>query len=68
MSSVYETHKALNEYLFFHYGEPIECMPCDLALQIENFLSRCVKECIDRQKLPNRQTRALDLGCAVGNL
>ena len=66
MASVYETRTALNEYLFFHYGDPQAGMPGKLDLQIDNFPRQCVKDCIDTEKLPNRETRALDLGCAVG--
>ena len=47
MASVYETRKALNEYLFFHYGDPQAGMPGKLDLQIDNFPRQCVKDCID---------------------
>jgi putative 4-mercaptohistidine N1-methyltranferase len=62
----YESDRALQEYLLFHYGAPQEILPwvggpCD-ALE---FPVRCVSDCLDVAGL-GPASRALDLGCAVG--
>jgi len=62
----YETNQYLNEYLFFHYGDPKEFCPFPFAPRDAlNFQRRIVSECL----LPlraRRPTRGLDIGCAVG--
>ena len=64
--SVYETGKAVDEYLLFHYGRPEEILPYrDGPHDALDFAVRCVTECVDREALPP-SARALDLGCAVG--
>ena len=64
--SFYESDRALSEYLLFHFGSPDEILPYPFgpseALQ---FPARCVTECLDPKGLPSN-SRALDLGCAVG--
>lgn len=66
MNNFYETDRALGEYLLFHYGSPAQILPYNFgpsgALE---FPVRCVTECLDAQRLPI-ESRALDLGCAVG--
>ncbi len=62
----YETDKLLNEYLLFHYGKPQEVLSHAFGpLDALDYPLRCVSECIASAQLP-AQTRALDLGCAVG--
>jgi putative 4-mercaptohistidine N1-methyltranferase len=66
MSSYYETDRAVAEYLLFHYGLPHEILPYDFGPALSlNFPVRCVTECVEGNWLPF-DTRALDLGCAVG--
>ena len=66
MSSIYESDKALAEYLLFHYGKPDEILPPGPAWpagmrEALDFPSRTVAHFS-----PGRATRGLDLGCAVG--
>lgn len=67
----YESDLTLAQYLLFHYGDPEEMLPPDLDLAAElralatPFPVRCVEECIDFGRL-DENSRALDLGCAVG--
>ena len=64
--SVYETGKAVGEYLLFHYGKPEEILPYRSGPHDAlDFAVRCVTECVDRETL-SPSARALDLGCAVG--
>lgn len=62
----YETAQYLNEYLFFHYGNPKEFCPYPFApREALNFQRRVVRESL----LPLRfksPTSGLDIGCAVG--
>ncbi|HVS14725.1 MAG TPA: putative 4-mercaptohistidine N1-methyltransferase [Thermoanaerobaculia bacterium] len=63
---VYETDRALREYLLFHYGAPEEVLPWELdpgdgALA---YPARCARLAVDACASP--PSRALDLGCAVG--
>jgi len=65
--NIYETDKLLAEYLLFHYGTAAEILP-PAGQALETALSypvRCVAECVDVAALP-ANSRALDLGCAVG--
>uniref|UniRef100_UPI00398E931E uncharacterized protein isoform X1 n=1 Tax=Pristiophorus japonicus TaxID=55135 RepID=UPI00398E931E len=66
--NVYETQRALSEYLLFHFGSPQ-----DLSLYItdpvaiQNFPQRCAKECVKHfTQQSDVPSRALDIGCAVG--
>ncbi|XP_078065302.1 uncharacterized protein LOC144491399 [Mustelus asterias] len=66
--NVYETEKALNEYLLFHFGSPQELsLYITDPVSLHNFPQRCAQECI---KYFTQQSgvpcRALDIGCAVG--
>lgn len=36
---VYETEKAVNEYLQFHYGDPATVMPYDIAPKVNGFMA-----------------------------
>lgn len=64
----YETKQYLNDYLFFHYGDPKEFCPYPFApKEALRFQERILPECL----LPLRfkePTRGLDVGCAVGRL
>ncbi|TMW64271.1 hypothetical protein Poli38472_012893 [Pythium oligandrum] len=65
-SVVYESERAVNEYLQFHYGDPKEVVPYSFApVDALNFLPLTVEECA-RHVQPNQRGRALDIGCAVG--
>lgn len=59
--SIYETQKALNEYLLFHYGTKSETNAPENLNAGLNFPERCVSELSQI-----KGNRALDLGCAVG--
>ncbi len=64
----YETNRAVDEYLLFHYGEDELVMPWPEgphgALQ---FPERCVTDCLAPSHAATPpHGRALDLGCAVG--
>lgn len=56
----YETHKAISEYLIFHYGPP-SCF--NGPSESLDFAKRCADLAL-RHEAP--RGRALDLGCAVG--
>ncbi len=64
-SNYYETHRALSEYLLFHYGLKPSLPPDIVDRAALAFPVRCVTECLDAKRLPVNG-RALDLGCAVG--
>ncbi len=63
---IYETEKKAREYLLFHYGADENLLPYSFGPQNSlHFPVRCVTECLDLNTLsPN--SKALDLGCAVG--
>jgi putative 4-mercaptohistidine N1-methyltranferase len=64
--SYYETDRGLAEYLLLHFGAPDEQLPYSFGpASALDFPVRCVRECLDPARLPP-QSRALDLGCAVG--
>lgn len=66
--NLYETSTYLNEYLFFHYGEPHAFCPWAFApREALNFQQRIAAECLEPIRFP-APTRALDVGCAVGRL
>lgn len=58
----YETDEQVSQYLEFHYGQAF--------FGVENFAKACAQLCIDNAKkhlsIDFAQSRALDLGCAVG--
>ena len=63
-SAVYESKRAVDEYLLFHYGKASDQMMYNSgprsALQ---FPERCAALCSD---FSQEKKRALDVGCAVG--
>lgn len=66
MTAVYESREALEQYLFFHYGEPREYLPYpDGPHEAAGYPWRAVQALLDTKSLPEA-ARALDLGCAVG--
>jgi putative 4-mercaptohistidine N1-methyltranferase len=64
----YETTRYLDEYLFFHYGRPRDFCPFLIfPNNLLRFHERIRRECLLPIERPaHRQTRALDIGCAVG--
>jgi len=64
MENVYESPRALGEYLLFHYGSEEEQFPwSDGPLDALGFPRRTVEHLIDTKGLISN---ALDVGCAVG--
>ncbi|KAF4321591.1 hypothetical protein BBO99_00004577 [Phytophthora kernoviae] len=65
-SAVYESERAVHEYLQFHYGKPATVAPFSFAPQDAlNFLPRTVERCA-KLASSTHHGRALDIGCAVG--
>jgi 2-polyprenyl-3-methyl-5-hydroxy-6-metoxy-1,4-benzoquinol methylase len=73
-SQIYESKRAVDEYLFFHYGDvndPNLQMPYPFGpKEALNFPARCAQICSTagkRRASPDAgRTRALDIGCSVG--
>lgn len=66
LANPYETERLLAEYLLFHYGSANEILPFSFGpKEALSFPVRCVSECVQLDRLP-AESRALDLGCAVG--
>ena len=66
-SQVYESNRAVYEYLLFHYGHKNDIFPYALGpVDALEFPARSAKICSNYVKTNSVQTRALDLGCAVG--
>jgi putative 4-mercaptohistidine N1-methyltranferase len=64
MENVYESPRALGEYLLFHYGSKEEQFPwSDGPLDALEFPRRTVEQLIDSS---GSISKALDVGCAVG--
>jgi len=64
--NIYESDRALAEYLLFHYGEDADVLPPGTGpVEALRYPVRCVEECFTLTGLPEK-CRALDLGCAVG--
>jgi len=62
----YESTKLLGEYLLFHYGKSEEVLPWSNGpVEALNFTKRTVDSLIDEKSF-NADSRALDVGCAVG--
>lgn len=62
-SQVYESKRAVDEYLLFHYGKPNDHLPHMIGPRSAlNFPGRSAKLCSDHVS----GSRALDIGCAVG--
>jgi putative 4-mercaptohistidine N1-methyltranferase len=64
--NIYESEKLLAEYLLFHYGTAEETLPYSFGPHSAlHYAVRCVSECLDVSRL-RKNSRALDLGCALG--
>ena len=67
-SQVYESERAVNEYLLAHYGDQSDQMPYDFGPKDgSNFSGYLAQLCIEKRK-GMKNGRALDVGCAVGGL
>ena len=67
-SQVYESERAVNEYLLAHYGDVADQMPYDFGPKDgANFSGYLAQLCIEKRK-GMINGRALDVGCAVGGL
>ena len=63
-SKVYDSKRAVHEYLLTHYGKPKEIMPYEFNEKDSfNFTERLANLC---SKHASNNGRVLDLGCAVG--
>lgn len=63
-SQVYESKRAVDEYLLFHYGNPSDLLSYKSGPQSAlKFPERCAQICAD---YTTNNKRALDVGCAVG--
>ncbi|KAK3766566.1 hypothetical protein RRG08_042347 [Elysia crispata] len=67
-SDLYESTKLLSEYLVFHFGAPEELIPYPFGPKDAlDFPKRCAELCLKHFKPKDvGQSRALDIGCAVG--
>ena len=62
----YESTKLLGEYLLFHYGKEDEVLPwSEGPVEALGFTSRTVEALIEDKDF-NADSKALDVGCAVG--
>ncbi len=63
-SQVYESKRAVDEYLFFHYGEQAVQMPYSFGPSgALGFTTRTADIC---NRVASAKGRALDVGCSVG--
>ena len=66
VDNIYESDRLVREYLLFHYGSAEEILPwSDGPRGALGFAERCVSELLDLS-CAEANTRALDVGCAVG--
>ncbi len=67
-SMVYESERAVHEYLLTHYGSEKEQMPFEFGPRgAANFPKRCAEICARSfDNFDKANTRALDVGCATG--
>lgn len=68
MDDIYESDELLNQYLLFHYGSKEQLFPYSFDFpnrEVFDFPVRCALEGLDFNALKG-DSRALDLGCAVG--
>lgn len=70
-SQVYESERAVHEYLLLHFGRNNDLMPYSFGpKEALSFPQRCAQLCIkyyNQTDAKNKQNlRALDVGCAVG--
>lgn len=64
-SQVYESKRAVHEYLLFHYGKPDDHLPHQAGPRSAlNFPGRSAALC--NEHASSSKKRALDIGCAVG--
>jgi tRNA/tmRNA/rRNA uracil-C5-methylase (TrmA/RlmC/RlmD family) len=71
-SQIYESKRAVDEYLLFHYGKSSDIMPfnrgeMDFALNFTQRSANLVTDAVQRHGTKECK-RVLDLGCAVGGL
>ncbi len=65
-SQVYESKRAVDEYLLFHFGKRDDLMPYNFGpMDALDFPERCAKVCIDISGA-QLKGKALDIGCSVG--
>jgi 2-polyprenyl-3-methyl-5-hydroxy-6-metoxy-1,4-benzoquinol methylase len=65
-SQVYESKRAVHEYLLFHYGRVEDHMPHKAGpVSALNFPTKCAQICVSNASGTGMH-RALDIGCAVG--
>lgn len=68
-SGVYESKRAVDEYLLFHYGAPSLLMPYSFGpVAALDFADRVAELALNKLKKSGSGLRALDVGCAVGGL
>jgi 2-polyprenyl-3-methyl-5-hydroxy-6-metoxy-1,4-benzoquinol methylase len=72
-AQVYESARAVNEYLLFHYGKHADVfpfkLPVDFALNFTERSATFVHDALVRSSLSDcSECRVLDVGCAVGGL
>ncbi len=66
-SQVYESKRAVFEYLLFHYGAESDLSPfAGGPTNALKFPERCAEICSDLFEAKDLLLRALDIGCAVG--
>ena len=66
MQNIYESDKSVEEYLLFSFGEQEDILPYNFGPEgALHFHQRCVRFAIEKCNL-SKGSRALDLGCAVG--
>lgn len=66
-SAVYESAKAVDEYLQFHFGNEKELVPYNADIVPSAALGFTLR-CANLGLLGKGRTRALDIGCAVGGM
>jgi len=66
-ASVYETVRAVDEYLQFHYASDAELMPYNAQVAPTAALA-FPRRCADLGLAAKGRSRALDIGCAVGGM
>ena len=67
-SNVYESSKAVHEYLNFHYGSDEDLMPYKFGPKDSTCFPNRLAEICFKFRLGLSTERALDIGCAVGGL
>ena len=64
--NLYESDKLLGEYLLFHYGRDEEILPwANGPVNALGFTNRTVESLMEKQSF-EQNSKALDVGCAVG--